>query len=95
MGYGKERLGVGFAEKLIFNACVKSFYFSLKEGRYEKSIFHYVGFGPGGETSIPPVPVPKSTQPHFGISTQFCPTSQHPSSGFYSNQHTPTKLPKS
>ena len=50
MGYDKERFGFGFAEKLIFNACVKSCYFSLKEGRYEKSIFHYVGFGPGGET---------------------------------------------
>jgi len=95
MGYGKERLGFGFAEKLIFNACVKSCYFSLKEGRYEKSIFHYVGFGPGGETSIPPVTVPKGTLPHFGIPTQFCPTSRHPSSGFYSTQHAPTKLPKS
>ena len=44
-------------------------------------------FGPGGDTSIPPVPVLKSTLPLFGISTQYSPTSQNPSSGIFLNRY--------
>ena len=35
--------------------------FLLKEERYEKNMFYYKGFGPGEDTSIPPVPVLNST----------------------------------
>jgi len=31
--------------------------FLLKEERYEKNMFYYKGFGPGEDTSIPPVAV--------------------------------------
>ena len=66
----RQRKALGlFCEKAVFNACVKSCYVSLEEKIYDKSIFHYKGFGPGGDTSIPPVLVLKSTLPHFGIST--------------------------
>ena len=61
-GVRQGRARVYFAEKLLFNACVKFCYFSLEKKRYEKNIYIllYI-FGPGGDTSIPPILMLNST----------------------------------
>jgi hypothetical protein len=76
MGYGKGKLWDYFAEKLLLMHEYEFAKFLSKEERYEKSMFHYIGFGPWGDTSILPVPMLKSTLPHIGITTQHCPISR-------------------
>ena len=64
-GVRKGRARVYFAEKLLFNACVKFCYFSLEKKRYKKNIYiSFFRFGPGGDTSIPLVPVLNSCYHH-------------------------------
>ena len=54
MGRGKGRLGLALRKSWCLCICEVFF----KKGKARKRVFLYMGFGPGGETSIPPVPVP-------------------------------------
>jgi len=49
---------------------VRNLQYFLEKKRYEESMYFIIkGFDPGGDTSIPPVPVLRSILPLFGIST--------------------------
>ena len=76
-------LGFGFAEKLILHACdILLIFFKREEVR--KRAYMEV-FGPGGDTSIPPVPLLKNTLATLGIPTQHSSASRNPSSGIFLN----------
>ena len=53
----------------------------LGKEKVRKEYISFYRFGPGGDTSIPLVPVLNSTLATLGITTQHNPTSQKPSSG--------------
>ena len=76
-------LGFGFAEKLILHACDILLIFFKRE-EVQKRVYMYV-FGPGGDTSIPPVLVLKSTLATLGIPTQHSPAFRNPSSRIFLN----------
>ena len=74
-------MGFGFAEKLILHACDTLLIFFKRE-EVRKKVYMEV-FGPGGDTSIPPVPLLKSTLATLGIPTQHSPASRNPSSRIF------------